>query len=386
VASPGQPKSRSVFILLTLVTATVLLLGSTSPLRGVRGTVGDALAPVRKFGSAVTAPVRDWFGSVNDYRSLRSENEKLRNEVAELKGQEAQVQDALRIQRELLRLNKLEGIDDIKSVPARVIGRSLSNFEETIEIDRGSSSGIKEGMPVVTGAGLVGRVFSVSKASARVVLLTDRKSRTGIRLARSGVVGIAFGVAPGEPLRVDRIDLETVVEKGESVVTAGVPGARFPAGITVGIVKSATVQPGSLQQDITIEPLAELQRLSFVRVLLWEPPAPPPDVPPTIATIPGLEDPATTTTITPVDSTLPESIDPATDPIGDPAPVETIEEPVEEPVEIVPGQPVPQPGDLPPVTALEEDVVDSTQPRVASTTTPPGTPLATTEGTTEATA
>jgi cell shape-determining protein MreC len=287
------------------------------------------------------------------------------------------VQDALRERRELLELNKLEGIEDIAAVPARVIGRSLSNFEETIEIDRGSSSGIKEGMPVVTGAGLVGRVFSVSKSSARVVLLTDRKSRTGVRLSRSGVVGLAFGVAPGEPLRVDRIDVDTVVEKGERVVTAGVPGARFPAGITVGIVKSATVRQGSLQQDVTIDPLAELQRLTFVRVLLWEPPAPPPDVPPTIATIPGLEDPVTTTTPPreSTDSTVADSIDPGSDPIGDPQPVETVEEPEEEPVEIVPGQPVPQPGDLPPVTALEEDVTgDATQPPSASSTTVPGTP------------
>jgi rod shape-determining protein MreC len=371
VATPGQPKSRSVFILLSLVTATVLLLGSTAPFRGLRGTVGDALAPVRKFGSAATAPVRDWFGSVSDYRSLQSENEKLRAELDDLKGRDGEVQDAIRERRELLELNKLEGLDDIAGVPARVIGRSLSNFEETIEIDRGSSSGIKEGMPVVTGAGLVGRVFSVSKSSARVVLLTDRKSRTGVRLSRSGVVGLAFGVEPGEPLRVDRIDLDTVVEKGERVVTAGVPGARFPAGITVGIVKSATVRPGSLQQDVTIEPLAELRRLTFVRVLLWVPPAPPPDAPPTIATIPGLQDPSTTTTIKSTsDSTVPDSIDPGSaDPIGDPQPVETIEEPVEEPVEIVPGEPVPQPGDLPPVTALEEAVTGETAPPSASSTT-----------------
>lgn len=305
-------------MLLILVSATVLVLGSTPPFRAARSAAADALSPVRSLGASLTSPVRDWFGSVGEYKALKRENEQLREQVGDLKGREAQVQDALRERRELAKLADLAVVDDLKSVPARVYGASLGNFDDTIEIDRGSSAGIAVGMPVVTGAGLVGRILSVNRGSARVVLLWDASSRTGVRLSRSGDVGVAFGDAPGEPLTVSGIDPDTVIEGGETVVTAGVPGARFPAGIPVGTVRSAVVRPGALEQEVRVDPLAELGSLTFVRVLLWRPPAPPPEIGPSLPTVPVPGD-AVASTIASSGSAV--SVDPSKDPVGDPTPL-----------------------------------------------------------------
>lgn len=319
--NPATPRSRSTFLLLVLVSATVLVLGSTPPLRGVRSAAADALSPVRSFGSAITSPLRDWFGSVDDYKRLRTENERLRDELDTYRGKAAQFDDAIRERREVLSFNKLEVVNDIPSVLARVSGASLSNFENTVEIDRGSNDGIAAGMPVVTGAGLVGRVLSVNRASARIVLMNDADSRTGVRLSRSGVVGVAVGSAPDQPLTITGIEPDAVVEPGDQVVTAGLPGARFPAGIPVGTIRSATIRPGALEQELTLDPLAELGSMTFVRVLLWLPPSPPPDVPPTLATIPADDGGAPPSTGTAVDDTTRPSLDPSNDPLGDPTPV-----------------------------------------------------------------
>ncbi len=310
-------------MLLILVSATVLVLGSTPPFRAVRSAAADALSPLRSFGSTVTSPLRDWFGSVGDYKELRRENERLRGELDAYKGREAQVQDALRERRELANLSRLEVVDELPSVTARVYGASLSNFESTIEIDRGSTDGVDVGMPVVTGAGLVGRILSVNRGSARVVLLWDAESRTGVRLSRSGDVGVALGNAPGSPLGVVGIDPDTVIEPGESVVTAGMPGARYPAGIPVGTVRSATVRPGSLEQEVLVDPLAELGSVTFVKVLLWRPPAPPPVSGPSLPTVPaGDVPPAAAGSVVPGEgSGTVVSLDPSQDPVGDPTPI-----------------------------------------------------------------
>jgi rod shape-determining protein MreC len=72
-------------------------------------------------------------------------------------------------------------------------------------------------------------------------------------------------------LPVDLVDVGTKVSGDEVVVTSGLQGSVFPPGIPVGKVRAAKVQPGSLSQDVSIDPLVDLTRLDFVKVLLWQP-------------------------------------------------------------------------------------------------------------------
>ena len=85
------------------------------------------------------------------YGDVQNENERLRAQLGDAQGQAAQGADA---KRQLEELSSLEGIvqfTQLPSVTSEVISGPLTNFEHTLEIDRGSSKGIKVGMPVVTG-------------------------------------------------------------------------------------------------------------------------------------------------------------------------------------------------------------------------------------------
>ena len=59
--------------------------------------------------------------------------------------------------------------------------------------------------------------------------------------------------------------------RGEVVVTSGLQQSIFPPSIPVGRVKSASAKPGALQQDVRVDPVVDLRRLQFVRVLRWQP-------------------------------------------------------------------------------------------------------------------
>lgn len=269
-------RSRFTLLLLVLTSITVLTLdfrgsGVVDDLRGGASTV---FGPVRDAAGWVGAPVADAWNGVFDYGDLQSENEALRERVAELEGDRAQAEDALRQLDEIAALERISRWTDLPTVVARVVGGPLSNFEQSIELDKGSDDGLAEGMPVVTGAGLVGRLAQVTGSRSVVQLVSDPDFEFGVRLARSGQIGIVHGQGDEQPLVVDAgIPLAADVRERETVTTAGTERSIFPPDIPVGRVQRLDVAPDQLSQVLDIRPLADLDDLAYVRVVQWAPPA-----------------------------------------------------------------------------------------------------------------
>ena len=247
----------------------MLALGDT--LQPVRSLAADVLVPVRRVGERATRPLSTRVQSAaasirGDNAALRKQITQLRKELDDAKAASLRYDDAVRQRRELLALQGFRDPDGMRSIAAEVSVRSLNNFDETIEINQGTTKGVVKGAPVVTGAGLVGVVRSVSRTSAIVALLTDPSFSVGVRLARSGDLGVARGKHQGEPLEVDLIDLETVVARHEVLLTSGLNASPFPGGIPVARVRNA--RKGSIHVDMTADPVVDLQQVSFVKVLL----------------------------------------------------------------------------------------------------------------------
>jgi rod shape-determining protein MreC len=268
-------RHRFVLLLLVLTSVTVITLdfrsGRSGVLAAIRDGAGDVLEPVQSTVDRVLEPVGDFFGGITRYGKLRSENASLRRQLDQARSENLKAEGAERERQRLLELQQLAFATDIPAVAARVISTSPSNFQLTITVDRGSDTGVAVGMPVVTGAGLVGRVIDVSKSRSIVLLISDPSSNVGVRLQGSGDVGVATGAGSREALRVDLISLETKVTEGEAVVTSGLQQSIFPPEIPVGRVRNASAPPGALRQRVTIDPVVDLRRLEFVKVLRWTP-------------------------------------------------------------------------------------------------------------------
>jgi len=269
-------RSRFTLLLLVLTSVTIITLDFRGDGSGVISTLRDGardvFAPIRSAADTVVSPVTDFVGGVTDYGDLESENARLRDRIDELEREEIEADDAQRERTELLALLNLRFARDIPQVAARVVGAPVSNFELTVEIDRGRQDGVEDGMPVVASGGLVGRVVTTSDTRSVVLLITDPTSAVGVRLARSGDVGVAEGTGRNRQLDIEFIDARTQVRRGEPVVTSGLQNSIFPPSIPVGRVESATVPVGSVEQEVTVEPAVDLDRLVFVKVLQWSPP------------------------------------------------------------------------------------------------------------------
>lgn len=267
----ARPRFTLLLLVLTAITLLTLDERGARVVGTVRNAARDAFAPVTSAAENVFEPVGDVFQGIVHYGDLEAENARLREQLAARQGEQLQAQDAQRELKALLDQQELEYIGDIPTVAARVVATSPNNFELTIEIDRGTGDGVVKGMPVVSGAGLVGRVVEAGRTRSTVLLLNDPQSSVGVRLTSSGDVGVATGQGLRSPLGVGLIDPATVVPPDEVVVTSGLQQSVFPPGIPVGRVSSATARPGELQQDVSIVPVVDLRRLTFVKVLQWSP-------------------------------------------------------------------------------------------------------------------
>ena len=262
-------------MLLVLTSVTVITLDFRDQGQGVlesaRSGAQDVFAPVQSGVARVFSPVGDFFGGITRYRKVKSENVKLRQQLDAAQGDLVRSADAARERQLLLALQRLDFAGDLRGVTARVVSNSLSNFQATVTVDRGSRDGVVSGMPVVTDAGLVGRIVEVAASSSTVLLITDPSSSVGVRLASTGDIGVVSGSGRRDELPLNLVSVETKVTEGEAVVTSGLEHGLFPPQVPVGRVRGAKVNPGQLEQEVTVEPVVDFRRLELVRILIWQP-------------------------------------------------------------------------------------------------------------------
>jgi rod shape-determining protein MreC len=267
-------RSRFTLLLLVLSSVTVLTLDFRGAgfLEEARDAALGAFGPVRSAADTAVQPLRNAWNGVFNYDDVERENERLRDQLARQAGDQVRNEDAAGELDRLLGELDIDYVGDIRTATARVVAGPASNFEHTIEIDKGSGKGIEVGMPVVTGAGLVGRVAQVAGGRSVVQLLTDPEFTVGVRLLGSGDIGVAHGAGPDRPLEVDAgIDPKTPVATGEAVMSSGTDRGRVPPGVPIGTVESAREDAGGLQKAVRVTPIADLDALSYVQVMLWEP-------------------------------------------------------------------------------------------------------------------
>jgi rod shape-determining protein MreC len=264
--------SRTRFAILVLASITLLTVGlrDAPVVREVREGASVVLNPVQGAVDTVTAPVRNAWHGVTDYDDLQRENDKLRAQVEAADANGVRASDAERQLSELSASLDLPWAGNVKTATARVVSGPRSNFSHAVEIDKGADDGVAVGMPVVTGAGLVGRVSQATGGSSTVELLTDPEFLVGVRLSTTGDLGTARGQGRHDPLSVDSaISPAAKVPKGTGVVTSGVDRSAYPPGIPVGTVAATRQGSGGLALDLDVDPLVDVDQLSYVSIMLW---------------------------------------------------------------------------------------------------------------------
>jgi rod shape-determining protein MreC len=268
-------RSRFTLILLILTSVTVITLDfrgeSSGVIETIRETALDAFAPVKDAADSVFSPVSNAWNGIFNYDDLAEENARLRDQLAEVQGEEDQAEDLREDLDAITEQQHLSFSGDIEKVDARVVTSPISNFELSFEIDKGRRDGIREDMPVVGARGLVGRVVRVSRGQSVVQLITDSDFSVGVRLVRTGEVALASGRGRDQDLLVTLVNEQVGVRPGELAATSGLRQSGFPPNIPVGRVRTVSPAEGGFSKRLKLRPNVDTDTLRYVSVLLWKP-------------------------------------------------------------------------------------------------------------------
>lgn len=274
MATYRRPRSTRLLVIGLIVTSLVTITvdfrgGDRGPLAAVGRGFASVVAPLQEGVAAVLRPIGSFFSSLFRAGSIRAENDRLEELVQELTAQVQFVQ-ALQAENDAFReAIGLGGRLDYELFGATVTAASVqSNFEWSIQIDKGSDDGVSQDMAVVTGAGLVGRVVRVTPSAATVLLIIDPDSRVAVRLGGSRELAVLAG-AREEDLRLDFFDAEAEVEPQERVVTAtyrldGEEEGVLPPELPVGVVSQVTPQEGGVGPQVLVRPAVDFSTLDYV--------------------------------------------------------------------------------------------------------------------------
>jgi len=268
--------------MLVLASITVLTLNyhgeASRVVTHARNGVADGLSPLQRALALVMHPFGDVVSAVFHYGELQSANAKLRTQVGALSMQLAESNYATNLAREVQLLSDLPFAGNITSVPAEVIAQSSSNLELTVELDRGTSSGVGVGMPVVANSGLIGTVIASSSATSTVLLVNDTRSTLEVQDEQTGRLFNLQGAGAHHYLQLTPYGSSSgTIAVGANLVTAGQtngsPASPFPAGIPVGDVESVHTSTSGIFATGEMTPFVDTTTLQYAAVLLWLPPA-----------------------------------------------------------------------------------------------------------------
>ena len=231
--------TAGVALIVALVAALVLLL---SDRRETFQT--EAYGASRKVGDAIAAPVTgvlatpgrwlsDGVDGVRSYFFAVSENRRLKEELREARQWQIA---ALALRDTNDRYKALLGLKTDPPIPmvaARTVSEGRGPFSNTRLANAGKEKGIREGNPVMSENGLVGRIIGVTDGASRVLLLTDIASRTPVMIDRTNARAILAGDGGPNP-RLEYLRGQDPVKQGDRIVTSG-DGGVLPRGLPVGI-------------------------------------------------------------------------------------------------------------------------------------------------------
>ena len=261
-------KLRGVLVLGTVVAACLVLL--TIQTRGRSTAAADVVA-------LVTTPVQSALARVNraavgtwstylDWKNVRAENRRLREENQELRVAALQVSETATENQRLRRLLSMQERLPLETVGAEIIAREWGGWVRSLTVNRGRNDNIVRLTAVIAPEGLIGRVIEVRSGVSIIQVLTDPASTVGAHVVRTRTAGIVEG-DPRGTMRLKYMAREGGgIQVGDLVVTSGAGGV-FPRGIPVGRVRAIDDRGSALFHYAMLTPVVDFARVDEVLLL-----------------------------------------------------------------------------------------------------------------------
>lgn len=228
----------------------------------------DLFVPFQVAFSRTQRFFRNQIGGIQALGNLSARNQELELLVQDLEAEVFALRNYRRENEWLREALDFKNEWEHNFVVAEVIGRSPSNWESTIVLNKGGAHGVKSGMAVVTNAGIVGTIINSSHFSSTVLLLVDAQSATGGLVQSSGdLVLLEGGSGNLEGLTAKPLSRDTTVEVGDVIVTSGL-SRIYPKNLPVGEVVGVESRQYDLSFSAVVRPFVDFARLEYVLIVI----------------------------------------------------------------------------------------------------------------------
>ena len=233
---------------------SLMTFGNVAQLGGFRAVVVGGIGWLQSAFSRIPNPV-----------ALKSENSALRELNLQLTDERAKIRQALIENDKLRKMLEFKKQTTFPIVTADIVGKTTTEVRNFATLNKGELDGIKEGMTVMTDAGIVGLIIASSKNYSLVRLLVNRDSRVAAKVQRSRIDGILVWEGD-QTLLMKNIPKSYDVKVGDDVITSEYSN-RFPTNIPIGKVVEVRDDVNSLFRRILVQPSVNFTSLEQVFVV-----------------------------------------------------------------------------------------------------------------------
>ena len=268
---------RHKFLILCLsLTLAVSLFSGVFAVMGWGSLLRDAgsaiLYPFQWVASAAGNAAEGFAAYFSDIRKLQDEIDALQKENESLREQLADAELLADENTWLYQyLSMKEEHEDYGLCAATVIASSSASGDYVTEItlNKGVSSGVEVGMPVITASGLVGVVVEAGAYHCLVSTILNPSVSVGAvtsEHAENGLCEGDYALATVGNTALRYLREEANVQAEDIVMTSG-RGSVYPYGIPIGRILSVSSNPYSRTTEAVVEPFTDFSELTRVLIM-----------------------------------------------------------------------------------------------------------------------
>lgn len=268
-------KKNKLTVTIVVLSVTFLGLIIFSANRGSKsldGSAGSALNPIQRVAYNINRGVKDFVDFFLNFSEVKSQNKELASENNKLKNKLAEYSDLEAENERLKQILDFKGQrDNYNYVATNIIGVSGAGILDGYIVDKGTDQGVQKGMVVISAEGLVGQVSSVgSNWSIIQCIINENIAVSVMGEASRDNTGILKGYRghKDENLTiVDNLPMDSNIKEGEVILTSGL-GKVYPKEIRVGEVLSVEEDKVKVMKRAVVKPYVDFNKLEELVIVV----------------------------------------------------------------------------------------------------------------------
>ncbi len=174
------------------------------------------------------------------------------------------------IEKENARLRSL--LSATPKIPERLLISEIINvdvdpYRQLVLLNKGSSSDVYQGQPVIDALGIFGQIVHVGPLSSTAILITDASHAMPVQIDRTGLRANVFGTGKIDQLELRYMTNNVDIQVGDMLISSGL-GGTFPPNYPVATITKVERTAGEPFATIEAQPLAQLEKSREI-LLVW---------------------------------------------------------------------------------------------------------------------